>query len=616
MSDTPQIGASFSAGGMDAALDPALLGAERASRAVNLRLEGQFWRTRSGVREIPFLVRDDVEAAAFEEWQRLNHQGAMFYNPSRGQSALSFGSDSSSIMQCAAGRKFRIQLVGSGSQTFARLEEVTGTAASDDKLGLAWWAQAEKYAICADGENATWIFDSAAGRLSEGFEGAPDGEAEIPNPVSAMVYAHGRLHVVRHGREIVVGDQIHLQNLTTSQDVIRFTQMQQLDTAQVFAPPSAMGNILSLDVMAMKDTQHGHEGVFAQCEDGMFSVNTNVAPRSDWDKLALTRHALLRTAAAGPYAVDQVDGDLFFRSRYGIQSFRSASAESGALGNPYAPISEEVKTFMAGDREADLRYASVASWYPQRRLLCTVYPVLRHRHRWHRGFIVANFNPRGSTVTGERAWEGLWTLPPRLGGVVQFVEGVFVGRERLFAITWNPVDRKMRLCEVDPELEEDRLADGTRVRISSQLQTRAVDAETIFRNKKYSDGRLYLKDCRGKIDVGVWFRDAAGGEWKKWRHSRLDVSTFDGNTMAGRGGRNLIVALGAFPAADREVRRLQFLIRVVGRASIEAIKPRAGKLESEDDLEINCKEAVLAGTAIPSGYNDYEYTESPRWEDQ
>jgi len=618
MADRDTIGVSFSPKGMDAALDPSLVPSDAVARATNMRLEKQLWRTRFAVREVPFYPANDTDVDTLATWRGLNHQGAMFYNPSRGQGALVFGKDKSSIMQSAGGRKYRILVVGRGPKTGLCLEDVTGAATSDPALHLAWWAQAEKYAICANGVEETFIFDgTGAGRRSVGYE-EPDRDArEVPNPCSAMTYAHGRLHAVVVPNQIHVGDQIFQKSLTTPSDVLLFSDQQYLETAQAFSPPSSMGNMLALSVMAMKNTQHGHEGIYAHCEDGIFSVNTNTFPRSDWDKNAISRIALLRAAAAGPFAVDNWDGDLVFRSRYGIQTMKSAAAEAGFVGNPYAPISEEVRTFMQGDRESDLRFASLISWYPHRRLFCTVYPMVRMRHRWSRGFVVLNFNPRGTTVTGEHAWEGLWTLPRGLGYPVQFVNGIFTGQERLFMLAWDPDAGRQSVAEVCEWLDDDQLADGTRSRISWQLQSPNFHVGALFRDKKFSQGRLYLRDVRGVLDWGVYWRGNGEGAWKLWRRGKVEVETSDEDYLE-LGGKDYAIGLGEFPAMAKPYRFLQLMVRGRGVASVEAIKPYVGKPESEDGFQGECSKESVRGTLGTMGYNDYEYTEDQpgaRWEE-
>ena len=136
-----------------------------------------------------------------------------------------------------------------------------------------------------------------------------------------------------------------------------------------------MGHIISLDRLSTQNTQHGHSEVFASCEDGTFSVQTNVYPRSSWADQALTKHALLKTGAAGPYAVDSRDPDMVFRSRHGIQTLRSAAATASRMGGQFAPLSNPVATFMQADHEPFLRFTSLIDWTRGGRLFCPWTPM-------------------------------------------------------------------------------------------------------------------------------------------------------------------------------------------------------------------------------------------------
>ncbi len=93
----------FATKGVVSALDPLLLSEQMISRMTNGRLHRQLPRTRYKCREIPI----DGNVEAIDEWRTLPSQGAMFFNPAKGQGAITFGNDSSQIVEACAGRKRR-----------------------------------------------------------------------------------------------------------------------------------------------------------------------------------------------------------------------------------------------------------------------------------------------------------------------------------------------------------------------------------------------------------------------------------------------------------------------------------------------------------------------------
>ena len=599
----------FATKGVVSALDPLLLSEQMISRMTNGRLHRQLPRTRYKCREIPI----DGNVEAIDEWRTLPSQGAMFFNPAKGQGAITFGNDSSQIVEACAGRKFSLSVVGRGPTSRATLTEQTAGISHNPYAHLVWWTQAENYALACDGESLLWRWDGySTATASTGLNEVSKEESQLPNACTVLLYVHYRVAAVVGARRIYVGDGLHKSNLSSSSNILNATEATYWNTGQWFSPPSGMGNILAAGILPTRNTQHGHSEAVFHCEDGVFSVQLNI-PRDQWSTSALSRHMLLKTGATGPYALDMMDGDQVFRSRHGIQTLRSAAAEANYTLNPLAPISGEVSDVLAGDPTQYLRFTSLVNVPSIRRLLCTVYPMVALRRRWSKGAVVLNTNPTDVVPSGSNAWEGVWTLPEAWGGIIQFVVGMFAGVERIFALCWNDTTQRKTLIEFTQVEGDDELDDGSRSRISCQLWTRAVSTGRIFSKTHFTSGVLFLKDVKGILDYGVWYRVNGQGEWCLWKQGSVTVVTGDEDTLTGYGGRDLEVPLGDLDSQHAENRYIQFMVRWRGIASVETLDIRMSRPSQAEAIE-NYLQPRYAGKLALSDYSDFEYSSPTRWE--
>ncbi len=592
--------------GMNGSVDPAILPKTAVARMVNCRLHGQFPRTRYRFRELP------VEGDAVKEWQAANTQGAIYHNPAKGQGAIAFAQDQAQIVEAAGGSKYGISIVGSGGRSRAIVSDISGGLHHRADVHLAWLTPAEKFVICGDGSSNTWVWDGAFTAFESTGINPPDKElARVPNGISAAIYAHGRLHVVVDGRKIYVGNSLHSNNLTEPDDILKFSEQVYWNTGAYFVPPSSMGHIISLDRISTQNTQHGHSEVLASCEDGTFSVQTNVYPRSSWADQALTKHALLKTGAAGPYAVDSRDPDMVFRSRHGIQTLRSAAATAARSGGQFAPISNPVATFMRADHEPFLRFTSLADWTRGGRLFCTVDPLVRGRYRWSRGLVVLNWTPTGDEAAepdGLQAWEGLWTMPPAFGYPIQLVNGIFAGEDRMFCLCWNPEQGRKHLIEITTEEGDDVAADGTHYPISCQLWTRQ-SSRSLQGQQDVQSCQVTLADVTGDVRVGLWWRDRGRAPWNCWRVADRKMQQ-PADVFAAGQPMPLVVPMGTGSA--RGVRSIQWLVRWRGVATLESVLFERGSLSNPDLTRgVSCDEVIQSET--PMDYSDYEYSEGSTW---
>lgn len=617
MPDTDEIAFLYPSAGMNGAGLSNRLQPAQYRRATNVTLEDEIPTTRPGVR-IYGVENVSEDSTAAEFYRSNNVQGGAFFNPAKGQGGLILGHDQSQIVVANGGRKFSIQFQGVGPATRAVVRDISSGFVMSALLHLVWWLPAENYAIAQDGSSNAFIFnavtDSAV--LSEGYDSTDKESSMIPNGGTVMVYAHGRILAVVNSRQILAGDSLHKSDQSSASNLLKFTEQVYWNTGKFFLPPSAMGNVLAADILPLRNTQHGHSDVLFHCEDGVFSIDTNQAPRSEWPNRQLVRHALLQAGGVGPYAVALRDGDQIYRTRHGVTTIRSAAAESNVEGNPQTPLSEPIATFFERDVPEWLRFCSVVCWEAHRRLFVTIDPSVDGRWRWHSGVVVRNFNP----MPAERSaatWEGLWTLPREAWGIVQLINGLFDGRERMFALCRGE-DGVNRIAEFSRDLDYDVLEDGTRQDIRCQLVTRAVDFARPFKVKEFVSGSLFIRNVRGDLVWGVWVREYGKTPWHLWQHGAVHQAIAGGTTGMERfEPESPAIPLGTFPVkcetSQGRSRSFEFLIRWKGRAQIEGLRVMLrGDDTSEEVLDVT-KLDFTSNNLVGVNYSDFEYSSEEDW---
>lgn len=603
-----QLAFSDARGGMNAADPPNRIATNQVARAVNARLFRQLFNTRHGVRVHP-LTGDASEAISAG-----NVQGSIFFNPAKGQGGIALADDNSMIAVAATGRKFVVRISGRRANTVAKVEEVAPGIFTDAQLHTVWIDGWEDLLLYQDSISNCIIWDGLTATQSTGYNTVQKEQSVVPNAASVMAYAHGRGVVVVHGRKVFASDGLHSLKQDSAADLLRFTDQAYWATGVYFVPPSAMGGINAAEILPQRNTQHGHGDLMIHCQDGIFSIDLNVFPRSDWSKTPMVKHALLDCGAVGPYAIGLQDGDQIFRSRKGIQTLRSAAAESTLEGNPNQAISHEVDTWLLGDYPRWLRFASLALWDTGRRFFCTTGPIVQGRYRWHKGAVVRNVDPKETEAGTRAAWEGLWTLPPEIGGIVQFVGGIFDGDERLFA--WcRADDGRTRLVEFTDYLTEDVLEDGSTRPIRAQMITRRIDGGLWFQERQFSRARLYLAHITGNIRWGVWVRGARSSVWVHLQSGTVTLE--DSDDLTAGGPHSLPIPLGNLPDecihdGDKgklnETSGVQFLVRWEGPCAIEGVRVEVGDKDmTSDDLDESRFKVAFSKPGLAE-YEDYEYS--------
>jgi hypothetical protein len=603
----------LASGGQDGASQAARLPSNQFARGVNIAISKTVPGTRPRIRVIP-LSGPGAEAYATE-----NVQGATFFNPAQGQGAVAAGRDESMLLCSSGGKKLVFRFTGRGTQTKAAIEEVGNGYVSSPDVHLAYWSQWENYALCGDGNGNTWIWDGFNPAFtSTGYNNVDKEASRVPNGGTVMVYAHGRGSILVNSRALLTGDRLNSRNLSGTDDVLAYREQVYFATGQFFSPPTDLGAVTAAAPLPQRNTQHGHGDVMIHCERGIFSVDLNIYPRSKWSETPMVKEAYRGSGATGPYAVAGFDGDQLFRSTVGVQTLRSAAAESNLIGNPQQPLEEPVKDFLDGDAKRWLRFASVIGWETGRRAFVTCYPIVQGRYRWHRGFVVYNFDPTPVKQT-EPAWEGLWTLPPQVKGIIQFLHGIWDGEERVFALCRGD-DRRNRLVEFRWDLENDILEDGSESRVRSQLITRKMDMtapgdSSTFTDKEVQFGTLFFQGVRGLVDYGVWFRQYGKTKWTFWQSGSIDNREVCGDLSPEPAPWEGAVPLGAPPKGITS-RQTQILVRWAGACSVEALRVSFTKDERSEDAfdSKKLRVAIRACEREALNYDDYEYADEPESE--
>lgn len=595
----------FASGGVRGDVHPFALGGTAFQRATNVRLHRRMARTAHGWECVPV---DASDFGVLTRWKESNTQGAWVFNPGLGQSAMRFADEQSQILHAAGGSLYRLLPSTVNGRFTLLLQEADGGLKSSRFQMLAWGAAGESWFIKTTGTGNTLFLDGRTGRTrwSNGYSITNKDGSEIPNRAGPIAYLHGRMHVgVRMNgmNGIVVGDPVHRTDYSGPDNLLQTTEQVYLNTGLFLAPPSSMGSIMGIAVLPLQDTQHGHGEMVAFCPSpgGTWTADTNVYPRSDWGTRVISKHAILNTAAAGPFSYCEVDGDIVFRSRKGMQSLRSARAERNTAASPFRDLAGPVRWAMKHDFEELLVFNSTVRNERTQRLFTTVHNFWRGLHRWHRGFLVACQDPEQGVDAGAfslGAWEGLRCLPPEAGGPVQFVAGNFNGREELFAICWNHRDRRNSVWRLRADREYDSLESGERRMIDSRIVTGQFGG-SMFQAPDGDHLYLLAENIIGDLTWQVSWRHP-GGEWTVLKTRKEEAGTgvlTDGPRFVER-----------FPPADPG-RRVEFLVRWRGAASVMLMfgaKPSPSLTDNmKGGTDCECPFAVID--------DDYEYNNGDDW---
>ena len=474
-------------GGVDSGSLPDIILDNQVAQAINTTFRGGHAETRP-----PFLRRrlSFVSSATKYAFEDGYFQGAG-----------SFQSDSGRVFLVASisGRLFTTEIANSYST-----EELTIPGGiNNPRLQKAWFAQAEDTLIVQDAESKPIFWDGATVRR------ATDDELPVGGPT---LYVQGRVWVGIRGT-YVGGDIVYGDPAYGRQNVLRFTENTYLNEGGAFSIPRSDGYVTGLSALAAQDSSDGTSGLMVSSADGIyqFDAPTN---RDQWKNTTqpLQRFALLEYGALSNESIALVNGDMYFRARDGIRSFKFARRDFEAPGN--TPISNEVTVPVALDSQRLLSFSSSVNF--SNRLLTTTIPVRSVRGVFHKGIVALDFDVV-SKINRKLppVWDGTWTGLR----VLQLLTAKVGGVKRCFAYC---LDADLRICLY--ELTETGTLDNSNTRIEWELTTRELtpDPEQLW---DINNGDLWLENATGKVGVSVSYSADSNPCWQPWHSWEECVTT-------------------------------------------------------------------------------------------
>lgn len=441
---------------------------------------------RCPFRELKLTYIDDTDGNNKKLLEAGNVQGAEFYT-----SYPTFGT--SYIVLSVAGTIFTVQIIGDNG--YVR-KLFTG---NDPVFTHAWFGQAFQWMVIQDGSAKPILWDGVnpARRAVDG---------EVPTG-SIMEFIHGRLAVASADgtNQIAIGDIVYGNDVTTTTDVIKFTEIEYWAEGGAFGAPVYVGDLMGMKAMPYLDTGTGQNELVVIGTNGAISIDLS-GPRLSWIDGRILRISLVGGGCVSSHSLATMNGELFFRSSEGVRAFKNARGEFQQSWKQ-TPISTDVRRWIADDSQELLQYNSQTSW--NNLLLSTCQPrtappnnAFAGHHRFHLGFVVMDASPESNTLRdGAAVWQGVWTgIRP-----ICFVTGRVKNNNRSFAIS-HDCDGRNRIYELRPDDFGDTVK-NEKVKIRSSYDTGSLGIiERVANNftlKKLGGGSITLSDVRDETKVTI-----------------------------------------------------------------------------------------------------------------
>lgn len=376
----------------------------------------------------------------------------------------------------------------------------------------AWMEQAEQYLVIQDGKAAATIYDGATSRRSD-----PQ-QMEVPTG-TAMVYNEeiGRLAVAVAGNQVAFGDNVNV----SEKSVITFEEETVLATGGRFRVPLKYGRITAMEMMANLDRANGQGPMFVFAQLGMTSFNLP-AYRQAWQNLtyAVQINMPIRYSATGQAGVVGVNGDIYYRSKDGLRSFRYAVMDFQQPGN--VPVSTEMDRILIDDEETLLDRCSAILF--DNRIIFTASPAPSRNGVYHRCLGSLDFHL--ISRMGQKArqvYDGIWTGIH----VTKMVVGTFKGRERCMVFALNRDSLENELWELHADVGTDAGAEQNRVQCA--IETKAFDFGKPLELKPLDTVFVWMDRIVGEVNVTARYRPDDYHGWftigTKNRHTKREDCT-------------------------------------------------------------------------------------------
>jgi len=480
-------------GGQDGGRLPNEIDRNQCARADNLIFRTGRPTTRPGIPRIPLSFSGNVFYKPDGTAGIEGDVGAVGSSPAfrdglfQGAQAFSAGG-TECIMASIGGRLFQVKI----KHAAATVSEVQLERRNRKTIPMAYMVQADRFFILQDNEARPIIFDGVTARRAakdEIFTG------------SIMAYGMGRITLIR-GNEIYFGD-IFDGSGKGAEDLLKFTETSFLNEGFPSSLPSFMGRPTGAAFYPQQDTATGTGELLVFGENGAESFFLSL-PREKWKDSPFQRTALIDVGALGHRAIVTVNSDLWFRSRDGWRSYRQARAEANEWAQ--IPLSTAVREYTESDTERLLEYGSAISM--DNRLIGTCTPQPNQGRLYHDGLLSLDFDVISSFGrTREPAWDGHWSTVR----VLQIVKGRFSGRERAFVFALDGNNQNAIY-----ELTKNNVRDENGA-IPWELDTRSMDFQSPFNEKKIKSGDLWIDDVLEPVTIKVSYRPDQVPEYAEWQ---------------------------------------------------------------------------------------------------
>ena len=307
-------------------------------------------------------------------------------------------------------------------------------------------------------------------------------------------------------------------NTGVASDLLRFTETNFLEeggSLQTFKP---LGNIVGMSFMPVQDVGTGQGDLLVFCQNGIssFSVAT---PRPYWKTTAgFQRVAVKSQGAVGQGSIVTTNGDIYYRSRDGLRTYRNARAEIDGPGQ--VPISAELNAILPYDTSDFLPWATAIVF--DNRFLFTASPKIDYsgsstgassRPVTFSSIIALDFTTLSSVGAKRQAsYDGLW----RGLDITCLAAGLFNQTERayMFCVSYDN-NASNSLWEITRDLPYD-VHNLASVPISCILETRAFSLGSPAEVKKLIRADLWISDLQGSCDFSVYWKPDEHPCFREW----------------------------------------------------------------------------------------------------
>jgi len=341
-----------------------------------------------------------------------------------------------------------------------------------------------------------------------------------------------------------------------------------------FAIPGAGNFITSMTFTANLDLSLGQGSLQVGTPAFMASVQSPIDFDNPPSNGPILTFSLIGNGPLAQNSTIRVNSDVYFRQVNGFGSLVQARRDFNYPGN--TPMGREMVRVLALDDQKLLNYSQ---------------GVL------HAGFSVLNLDPLSGIVQKKPpVYDGLWTGINTL----QIISGVFDGKERCFAFTFNVSLSKIELYELFPSNTDEIYDDGF-IPITWTFETPVLfnrDLKPTMQKISLRNGEIAIDRVRGPVSIQAFYRfDKAC--WEPWHQFTLCADTTGDEQYFPRLGLGEPSSESCdpilnLPARDGYLLQVKFVVR--GQCRFTKGKFAAVTLPQEKYAPPRCDETIQVET--------------------